>query len=314
MPGPLDQLPPDAKTLATRVAKLERLVRELLAAKRASNADIGGGDTSITGARIQTAADGARAVLADGALQIYDDSDNLTNNVGGPNNIIFNQSGWPIGEYVAMYLGNLLLGLGNGLSADLSQAGLIGVLGAGDAMLAQSPKAGTNTDVTALIFRSGDPAAAIGAATRRHLEADADQWITGAITKAAVSGGTMSQETWQTPTWGANWSGTNTLGSMGGFRTLQAHRMTQDDVWVLGAATTTGTSGTIGTLPANMWPPTGARVLLDATFFKSGTVTLGKVQITEAGVINSSLSLGGVAITSGTQVFINDSYPLGNTP
>jgi hypothetical protein len=62
----LDQLPPDAKSLARRVQALERQVTELRAARRLTSATIG---------LVQTAPDGSRVVLnqASKSLQVYDD-------------------------------------------------------------------------------------------------------------------------------------------------------------------------------------------------------------------------------------------------
>ena len=165
----------------------------------------------------------------------------------------------------------------------------------------------------ALIFRSGDPAAVQGAATRRHLEVDADQWVTGAITKASVSGGAMSQTAWQNPTWGTNWATAGTLNGMSTFRGLQCRYTAEDEVWVLGAAATTGTSPTICTLPAGYWPKTNQRVLLPA-YYNQGGVKPGFVQVTETGAVSCTPSLSGVTVTSGTQVFINGKVPLGNLP
>lgn len=322
MPGPLDQLPPDATSLARRVAALERELRELRASRRASNATIGGGDTTITGARIQTASDGARVVLDEiqGALEVFDASDNLTNYVGGPDNIVFNQAGFPSGEFVGFYLGNLILGVGNatGDDFDLAHASSLGILGVGFGVNWQSPVTDAFSQNAFLTLYSGATGSTSGQTGYQQAQLTGDLSISGAAVKmsSTFDSGTWRNvpASWQTPTWGTNWAGTNTLGSMGGFRSLQARQCVEDDVWVLGAATTTGTSGTIGTLPSNMWPPTGDRVLLPAYFDKAGTTSVGTVQVTEAGVINSSPSLGGITPASNTQVFINGRYPLGNLP
>ena len=66
MPRQVDQLPPDATTLARKVATLEREVREMRAARRLTSATIG---------LLQTAPDGSRVVLNQGSksLQVYAD-------------------------------------------------------------------------------------------------------------------------------------------------------------------------------------------------------------------------------------------------
>lgn len=318
MPSPLNQLPAGPTALAERVKALERQVRELQASRRASNATIGGGDTTITGARIQTASDGRRVVLDsdDGSIQVYDDSDDLTNYMGGPNNYFFNQDGWPDGEFVGFFAGNFIMGVGNGLSdIDLGVVGLIGVLGSGDAYFAQSPSTATNPTALHITYRSGNTGATPGSAAAPHAEHQGDLWMGGAAVAAAYppAGGAFAPTTWQTPTWGSGWSSTGTLNGMTTFRGLQCRYTVEDEVWVLGAAVTTGTNSSLCTLPAGYWPKTNQRVLLPAYFFQSGTgVKPGFVQVTEAGVINMTASLSGVTVAAGTQVWINGKFPLGN--
>lgn len=66
MPRQVDQLPPDATSLARRVQALEREVKELRAARRLTSATIGD---------IRTAPDGARVEISQSSqsLQVYDD-------------------------------------------------------------------------------------------------------------------------------------------------------------------------------------------------------------------------------------------------
>jgi hypothetical protein len=319
MPRRIDQLPPDATTLARRIAALEREVRELRASRRMSNATVSGGDTTITGARIQTATSGPRIVLdsVDGSVQVYDADNNLTNYVGGKDrNMLFNQAGFPDGEYVGLLLGNLVLGVGNGLGdIDLSTVGLIGVLGDSSGIVLQSAANADSPDSHFAILKSGNSTAPRGATAAPHIEHDGDVWVTGAVVAAAYppSGGDAAAATWQTPTWNTGWAGTDTLGTMSGYRTLQCRLDAEDNVWVLGAAgLTSGTASSICTLPDGYWPPSGSRVLLPAYFNKAGSISTGFVQVTEAGVINSSQSLGGTAPAVNTQVFVNGRFPLGN--
>lgn len=305
MPSPLNQLPAGPTALAERIKALERQVRELQASRRASNATIGGGDTTITGALIQTATDGRRIVLdADGSIQVYDDSDTLTNYIGGDRGIVFNQEGT---EFVGFFAGNVILGVGNGTSdtdTDLGTVGLLGVLGSGDAMVAQSPSNATNPNPTFVTYRSGNTGAPPGSAAAPHVENQGDLWVTGAITKTG--------QTWQTPTWGSGWSSTGLLNTMTTFRGLQCRQDAEDNVWLIGAAVTTSTNSSICTLPAGYWPKTNQRVLLNAYFSQSGAVKPGFVQVTETGVVSATPTLSGITMAAGTQVWINDRFPLGN--
>ncbi|MFD5795589.1 hypothetical protein ACFWIO_19025 [Streptomyces diastatochromogenes] len=66
MPRQVDQLPPDATSLARRLQALEREVKELRAARRLTSATIG---------NIRTAPDGARVEISQSSqsIQVYDD-------------------------------------------------------------------------------------------------------------------------------------------------------------------------------------------------------------------------------------------------
>lgn len=324
MPRRTTQLPADATTLARRVQDLERQMRELRASRRASYADIGGGTTVITGARIQTAADGRRVVLDDsGALQTYDDEDNLTNYMGGVNNVIWNQSGFPSGEYVGMIAGNLVLAVGNAQvnedsGADLGNVGLIGVLGHGFGYIGQSPVSSTMSVPLFVEYLSGAPGGTTGTATMPQVQVTGDISVAGSVVKQTTTWDSTNlrymNESWHTPTWSTGWATGGTLNGNATFRGLQYRLTAEDEVWVYGAAVaSTGAGATITTLPTGYRPPTNKRCLIRAYFSSgSGTPVSGWAQVTEAGAVNVGASLSGWTVASGTQVFLDGRFPLGN--
>lgn len=79
MPRQVDQLPPDATSLARRVQDLERQVRELRASRRLTSATIG---------LVQTAPDGARVALDQStkSLRVYGDDGTLLSELGPEDN------------------------------------------------------------------------------------------------------------------------------------------------------------------------------------------------------------------------------------
>ncbi|WP_435173312.1 hypothetical protein [Actinacidiphila sp. bgisy145] len=329
MPRRTDQLPPDATTLARRIAALERAVRELRASRRTSYADIGGGTTVITGTRIQSAADGARGVIDadDGSIQIYDADDHLTNYMGGADNTIWNQAGWdddgtPDGEFVAMWIGNFVLGVGNSQDIELGTAGLLGVLGVGFGAVWQSPSdAAQGMDMNAFVrLMAGSSTATTGTTSYPAMQVDGDVAVQGAVVKQSTTWDPVAYRyapvTWQTPTWATGWASGGTLGGNSTFRGLQYRLTAEDEVWVYGAAVASSGAGTtVTTLPAGYRPPTNKRCLIRAYFSSgSGTPVSGWAQVTEAGVINVSSSLSGWTVAAGTQVFLDGRFPLGNIP
>ncbi len=144
-------------------------------------------------------------------------------------------------------------------------------------------------------------------AHRVWADADTVGWITSAWIKSA--------ETWQTPSFAANWASTGTLNGNATFRGMQYRHDAEDNTWVLGAAVASaGAGSTIFTLPTGYRPPTNKRALLPCYIFDSSAaaVVSGFAQVTEAGAVNVSASLSGVTIAAGDQVFINGKVPLGN--
>ncbi|MFJ4738697.1 hypothetical protein [Streptomyces sp. NPDC088775] len=161
------------------------------------------------------------------------------------------------------------------------------VSGGGDAAFAGQ--------VTAQTLNIGSGSSSIGG----------DLSIGGAVMKAG--------ETWKTPAFGTNWASGTTLGGNATFRGLQYRKTADDEVRVLGAAVSSGTGTTITTLPAGYRPPTNQRCLIRAYFSTgTGTPTSGWAQVTEAGVIAVGASIAGFTVASGTQVWLDGSFPLGN--
>lgn len=130
-------------------------------------------------------------------------------------------------------------------------------------------------------------------------------WINGAWIKQA--------ETWHTPTFSGTWSSTGTLNGNSTFRGLQYRKDAEDNVWILGGATTTGAGGSIFTLPSGYFN-SSRRTLLPCYIFDSSAAAVvgGFAQVTETGIVNISATLSGVTIAAGDQVFINGKFPLGN--
>lgn len=76
MPTPIDQLPPDMKTLARQVADLRREVNELRAARRLEAATVGAGGLNIAkGGRLAMTTPASRRMVDIGAI----DDDNFNN-------------------------------------------------------------------------------------------------------------------------------------------------------------------------------------------------------------------------------------------
>ena len=136
----------------------------------------------------------------------------------------------------------------------------------------------------------------------------ADISVSGSVYASNLIG---TPETWITPTFTSTWASTATLNGTGGYRRMQYRRDAEDNVWVLGGALSSGTGGTIFNLPA-AYHNAGVRHLLSAWVLDAGTPKAVMAQVTEAGSVNIATALTGVTVASGTQVFINDRFPLGN--
>lgn len=175
-----------------------------------------------------------------------------------------------------------------------------------------SPTNDTNPGSTASLALYGYPQTSNGDVTseaittaQRVFENTPIGWIAGSWVKAS--------ETWHTPTFSGTWVTTGTLNGNSTFRGMQYRKDAEDNVWIVGAATTTGAGGSVFTLPAGYFNAS-RRHLLPCFIFDSsaGTVSSGFAQVTEAGVVNIAASLAGVTIATGDQIFINGKFPLGN--
>jgi hypothetical protein len=126
-----------------------------------------------------------------------------------------------------------------------------------------------------------------------------------------VTGTVYHDSTWQTPTFGATWATTGTLGGNSTFKGMQFRKTAEDEVWIYGAAVSSGTASTIFTLPTGYLPP--VRAMLPCYFSSgSGTPLAGWVQVTNTGSVAGNVTISGWTVASGTQVFINGKFPLGN--
>jgi hypothetical protein len=134
--------------------------------------------------------------------------------------------------------------------------------------------------------------------------------VQNAIAKA--SGTTI--ETWQTPTFNANWATTGTLNGNSTFHGLQYRKDAEDNVWLYGAAVASGAGASVFTLPAGYRPPANNRAMIPVWIFdaSAGTVDGHLAQVTDTGVVNLAASLTGITIAAGDQIFFNGKFPLGN--
>ncbi|WP_333770953.1 hypothetical protein [Streptomyces sp. IBSBF 2435] len=328
MPRRIDQLPPDATTLARRLAALEREVRELRASKRASWATIGGGDTTITGARIQTAETGHRVVLdADGALKTYDDDEHQTNYVGGADNRIWNQAGWdpdgtPNGEWVALSTGNIQLGDGDAMSIDDQDQTLTGILGiAGPQSIALTSPAihGTYANQATAILSAGLAGGQSGTVSAPAVQVigGADIAVSGALVKLSSAFDIPSwryvPETGHAPTYNTNWAGGSNASA--NYGSMQYRLDAEDNVHICGTVHCTLAAGLaagsytlftlpVGWRPKKIWPAVGAHV--------SGTdawKTAIRVNVDLSGSVNFNTAS---AIAQNDGIYFNVVVPLGN--
>ncbi|WP_329177792.1 hypothetical protein [Streptomyces sp. NBC_01477] len=328
MPRRIDQLPPDATTLARRLAALEREVRELRASKRASWATIGGGDTTITGARIQTAETGHRVVLdADGALKTYDDDEHQTNYVGGADNRIWNQAGWdpdgtPNGEWVALSTGNIQLGDGDAMSIDDQDQTLTGILGiAGPQSIALTSPAihGTYANQATAILSAGQTGGQSGTVSAPAVQVigGADVAVSGALVKLTSAFDIPSwryvPETWHAPTYNTNWAGGSAAATR--YAAMQYRQDAEDNLHVCGTVHCTASGGlaagsyTFFTLPTAYTPK---------KLFSGAGIHVGSGDAWKTACRVNVDSNGAVGIATTSAVALNDGFyfnfvvPLGN--
>jgi hypothetical protein len=139
---------------------------------------------------------------------------------------------------------------------------------------------------------------------------NAYHYVSGAIIKSDVLGNTA--ETWQSPSYMPNWSGTTTFGSIGGgLSTLRYRRDAEDNLQIVGTFTAaTGAGTSVFTLPAAYRPKVNTPI--PVAFISSGGVFgQGWMYVSASGNLFLSTQLG-TAVTVGTTYTINGTIPLGN--
>jgi hypothetical protein len=140
--------------------------------------------------------------------------------------------------------------------------------------------------------------------TTQQVNASGDLTVGGAATKAA--------ETWQTPSYNANWSSTTTYGSIaGGLGALKYRRDAEDNVQLIGTFTAaTGATASVFNLPAAYRPK--ANWPFPVAFISSGGVAGNAwAYVSTAGNLNINSQLGS-SVTAGTTYTVNTKMPLGN--
>jgi hypothetical protein len=150
----------------------------------------------------------------------------------------------------------------------------------------------------------------VAMATQTGTGSVVDLYLTGSI----ISGSAPDiAETWHTPAFAANWATTSTLNGNSSFTGLQYRMMAENDVWLCGAALASGAGATIFTLPVG-YRPTVTRAMVPCWIYNptAGTVQAAWCQITTDGAVNLAVSLTGVTIAAGYQVYINGHFPLQN--
>jgi hypothetical protein len=175
----------------------------------------------------------------------------------------------------------------------------------------ESPTNSTTPGATATLTLYGGPqtsngdvlSEAIVDAARTWINSNA-AWVTGAWQKL--------NETWVTPTFNANWSGTTTYGGLsGGLRSLQYRKDAEDNLWLLGTFTAaTGAGSSVFNLPSG-YRPTKNTPFPVAFISSGGTAGNAWAYVSTAGNLNMNAQLGSAA-TAGTTYTVNAKIPLGN--
>lgn len=144
-----------------------------------------------------------------------------------------------------------------------------------------------------------------------RLTMNTDSTFTGPLT--LINYVIKDSETWHTPTFASGWATTGTLNTNSTFHGMQYRKDAEDNVWIYGAALSSGTSRTIFTMGSSSYFPP-VRALLPARIWDASAAAWLNdwCQVTEAGVVNFAATLAAWVPASGDQVFINAKYPLGN--
>jgi hypothetical protein len=138
-------------------------------------------------------------------------------------------------------------------------------------------------------------------------------WINGAWVHSTVNGGVSTAQTWQTPSFNANWSGTTTFGTIsGGLRTLQYRIDAEDNLWLNGCFTAAaGAGSSVFQLPNTGYRPVTNGAFPVAFISSGGTAGNAWMYVSAAGNLNINSQLGS-AVTTGTVYYVNGKIPLGN--
>lgn len=220
------------------------------------------------------------------------------------------------GSFAGISQGGLLVG---DVADGYPTAGAVTGLGT-HSLLAYSPNPAATPDNATWVLVSGDETVTPkSAAGYPHLDIGASTagvtgWINGAMVKSSVNAGVSTAETWHAPAFTAPWASTGTFNGNSTFRGLQYRIDAEDNVWILGCATTTGAGNNVFTLPAGYRPPANNRAMVPVQVFDSsaGTVTCSMAQVTEAGVVALNTTISGFTPAAGDTVFFNGKFPLGN--
>lgn len=198
-------------------------------------------------------------------------------------------------------------------------SGIIGALGTHSLLITAPTPTGFDDSATVTLVSGDTTTTPQSSASYPHIDIGAGTagvmaWTNGAVIKSSVNGGVSTAETWNTPTFNANWASTGTLNGNSTFHGLQYRKDAEDNVWLYGAAVASGAGASIFTLPAGYRPPTNNRAMIPCWIFDSsaGTVDCHMCQVTDAGIVNLATTLTSVTIAAGDQVFLNGKFPLGN--
>lgn len=253
-------------------------------------------------------------------LSLYDADQNLNNFLGGPDNAIWNQAGFPDGEWVAMTVGNFVMGVGSPTDGiNLGTAGLLGVLGVGFGSVWQSPSdppGGTYTENAFVRLMAGTPGGGQGTVNEPVMQMDGGISVQDAVVKYTSTFDIPSwrnvPEVWHTPVYGTNWLGSTTFNTSTNWGTLQYRKDAQDNLHICGAfkANTTAPGATVFNLPAGYRPLKQWGVFCQRN--NAGTLSSGNLAVSPSGNV-ILLTATGLAVTASNEFLVPGGIiPLGN--
>lgn len=211
--------------------------------------------------------------------------------------------------FVGLNVGNLI----TGLIASAVDAGIVGPIGAEGLTLISPFEPGTKPDSSSVDLLDGSLSATPqSAATFPRIRTYGTVWAAHPVIKATNNANTWTAETWQSPTYNANWAGTTTFGSLsGGMRTLQYRRDAEDNLWLNGCFTpSAGAGNSVFNLPAAYRPAVNGAFPV-AFISSGGTAGNAWMYVSQAGNLNINSQLGSTT-TTGTVYYVNGKIPLGN--